>query len=444
MALSSRWQAILRKIGHADDAHTKHDEESAQLFQSSLGGHIDLMRISTEALDVFKGVLVIIMTWAHVDLTLMSAAEQYLLSIPHFIGNAAASLCFLGFMFSYGFSCDLAYLSDWKKRDEAERTGRMLRSAMLPVLGAWCCAFGWGFMCFKLPLDFETVLRILDFRITLGNGPDFLLCFTTCILVMFSLRRFVNMGFASGIRVQIICSTALLLTPLACVRLVAADCTGLKKYLGYFVECTLRDPFAPVLPALPHLFYFNMGLLFARSLRMLPQSQVDRSKFLAGCLIFAIFSAALTYPLMTVWASNFGNISVPTKFGPITRGFVDGPSVLWLLGNVFPVSTVLAMAFAFQYYLDTHKHLGLWFVRTLRNELAQLGGNVLLYLIVADLCLAGLYRGQGNEPLGQRGCALMTVTVIGITRFLQYLSTSGAHGMARCGAREEPELGQRA
>merc|ERR1719171_627967 len=99
------------------------------------------------------------MTWAHVEITLMSPDEQFRLSFAHLISNAAASLCFLGFMFSYGFACDLAYISDYNKRPAEERVKRMFRSALLPVLGAWICAFGWAYMCFDFPRDRSTVMK---------------------------------------------------------------------------------------------------------------------------------------------------------------------------------------------------------------------------------------------------------------------------------------------
>jgi hypothetical protein len=348
------------------------------------------------------------------------------------VGNAAASVCFLGFMLSYGFACDGAYLSDWKERSATERFQRMIRSASLPVVGAWCCAFGWGWMCFKLPLDRNTLIQILDFRLTLGNGPDFLLCFSVCMLVMFPLRNLVNWGLQKEhLWRRCFCILLLLGGPLIFTQVIVTDCTGVRKYFGYVFECTLRDAWSPVLPALPHLLYFNIGLLLARAARGLDADlkagngiDIYQLAMRSGCL--ALIALVLCYPLATVWAYNFGNLSVPTKWGPITRGFVDGPSVLWLLGNIFPVFAVLGLAFMFQYVVASQA-VGpfSWPIRVLRSELANLGANVLLYLVVADLCLAGLYRGNyGQFPLDTQGCFFMAVGVIGIARFLQYLVAS--------------------
>lgn len=393
---------------------------------------IELCRLCNDTLNVFKGILVVLMTWAHVNLTLLPPAEQYYFSIPHFVGNAAASVCFLGFMLAYGYSCDSAYLSDWKERSARERLQRMLRSAALPVVGAWCCAFAWGWMCFKLPLDRSTLIQILDFRLTLGNGPDFLLCFSACMLVMFPLRQLVNLGLQKDHPWRCgFCVLFLLGGPLIFTQLIVTDCTGVRKYFGYLLECTLRDAWSPVLPALPHLLYFNIGLLIARSVRDIDAdlkvgSRIDVSQLAMRSGLISFIALVFCYPLATVWAFNFGNISVPTKWGPITRGFVDGPSVLWLLGNIFPVFVVLGLAFIFQYLVASHAVGPLfWPIRALRSELANLGANVLLYLVVADLCLAGLYRGNyGQFPLDTQGCFGMTCGVIGIARFLQYMVAS--------------------
>jgi len=392
---------------------------------------LDLCRLSNESLNVFKGILVIFMTWAHTNLTLLPPVQQYYFSFPHFIGNAASSLCFLGFLLAYGFSCDNAYLSDHKERSAAERFQRMARSAAIPVGGAWCCAFAWAWMCFKMPLDLPTLQMILDFRLTIGNGPDFLLCFSACIVVMYLLRHFVNLGLRSDRPARCcLCAAFLLLGPLALTRLVVNDCTGMRKYFGYLFECTIREAWSPVLPALPHLFYFNMGLLLARFVRSVDANlkagaAIDGRRLAATSLCLGLVALTFCYPLATVWAYNYGNLMVPTKWGPITRGFVDGPSVLWLLGNVFPVFALLALSVALQHAVATCA-VGPAFapVRFIRSEIANLGANVLLYLVVADICLAGLYRGnQGQFPLDVQGCSMMCFGIMGVARFLQFLGS---------------------
>lgn len=286
-------------------------------------------------------------------------------------------------------------------------------------------------MCFKLPLDRQTLLQILDFRLTVGNGPDFLLCFSACMLVTFPLRHLINVGLRKDRPIgSCLFALMMLVLPLMLTRLIVKDCTGIKKYFGYFFECTMREAWSPVLPAFPHLFYFNIGILLARGVRCLDAdlksgARIDGRKLASCCAVLAFVSLVLCYPLATVWAYGFGNLSVPTKWGPITRGFVDGPSVLWLLGNVFPVCAVLAFSLALQYVVSTYTTGPIaWLAQFVCSEVKNLGANVLMYLVVADLCLSGLYRGNfGQFPLDTQGCCLMTVGIISIARFLQYLGS---------------------
>lgn len=390
------------------------------------------------SLDVFKGILVVIMTLAHTDLVLMDPAIQYV-GVPHAIGNLAASVCLLGFMLSYGFSCDYAYFSEMKRRPAVDRLKRMLRSAALPVLGAWVCAFGWGWMFFKMPMEIWTVIHLLDFRITLGNGPDFLLCFTVALLVTYPLRHALNMGLSRdrSILIRIAFAIIMLLVPMKLTQIVIEDCTGLRKYAGYFLECTKRDPFAPVLPALPHLFYFNMGIILSRVVVELDGNlksgyRPDKGMLISSSLFLAMLLSTLSYPLITVWASNYGNVMEKTRWGMVTRGFVEGPSVLWLLGNIFPVTIMFVLScsvhVAARFYKASNAIVH-WVVlaplRWFRDEMAFMGSNVLLYFVVADLCLAGLYRGKTEMTLPLSGTIPMTIGILAIVRFLHYLSAAG-------------------
>lgn len=406
------------------------------------GKEPDLMTDCNRSLDIFKGVLVIFMTMAHVDLTLMNPGLQYFDEIPHFVGNAASGLCFLGFMTAYGFSCDNAYLSDWKKRTLAQRLERLARSALMPVFGAWACAFGWGYMCWKLPFDFTGVIQILDFRIALGNGPDFLLCFTTCLLAMYPLRGLVNNGLSAESWWARASTVALmLLGPLVLTFCVVPDCTGMKKYLGYILACHLREPYSPVLPGLPHLFYFNMGVLLSRYMKGIAAdtkagAEIDKKRMAAMCLCIAALLLVLAYPLMTVWNYNYGNLAAQTKWGPIIRGFVDGPTILWLVGNLFPIYVLMGTTLAIHKAVEPRQGLLWWPLRFILGELEHYGGNVLLYLVVGDVCLAGLWRGMQNSyPLDTVQCWWMTVGIMIGVRFVHYLGASSrdAKGMAGSG-----------
>merc|ERR1719213_1298501 len=52
--------------------------------------------------------------------------------------------------------------------------------------------------------------------------------------------------------------------PLLLTQCVVPDCTGNKRYFQFFIPCDKREPMGMAnLPALPHFFYFNLGVLAA-------------------------------------------------------------------------------------------------------------------------------------------------------------------------------------
>ena len=217
---------------HADVGPSGTDDINRMCF--------DTLKCFNRSLDVFKGVLTILMTQAHVDLSLASTPS-------HMIGNMAGGLCFLGFLLAYGFACDTSYLSDWKFRGVSERFMCMMQSALKPLCAAWICSLGWAFLHLEAPLNRHELIRILSLYNSWGNGPDFLLCFTCCLLIMYPLRHWINIGLSSkeSWRCGVV-SIVLISAPLLFTKMIVHDCLGPRKYLGYLLECTTRDSLAPV------------------------------------------------------------------------------------------------------------------------------------------------------------------------------------------------------
>ena len=122
-----------------------------------------------------------------------------------------------------------------------------------------------------------------------------------------------------------------------------------RKYLNIILPCEYQEPWTSNLPALPHLFYFNLGLLAARFVRFvdaLPRDSVFRRRMVAVWLVIvapalgALFFV-LSLPLLSSWQSSWGNLyTTVTLEGhafPIKRGFKEGPNAWWLLGMQFPL-----------------------------------------------------------------------------------------------------------
>lgn len=369
-----------------------------------------------DALDVFKGVLVIFMTYSHVDLVLVNPSDALYGRVGHFIGNIASSMCFLGFMFSYGFACDCMYISDWKKRGLTELCSRVFRSICLVLIGALVCSFSWSFLCFKFPITFEMVMSLLTFYNLVGNGPDFIISFATMLLIMFPLRDVINHHWQKSIQSRELLISLLLILPLCLTFFSVQDCTGRRKYINMFLACHQREAWSANLSALPHLFYFNIGLICSRLLR---EYGFKSFTYFLAITLGTVF-ALLAIPLYSTYNMNWGNVMAETDYGMVTRGFIDGPSMWWLVGNLFSLYLLLTTCVAFN-----HFKLCLW----LNNQLQHLGANILLYLVVADLILAGAYRAQAAPkdafPLSAfPGGFLVTLGIFATTRFLHYMAQS--------------------
>jgi len=403
----------------------------------------ELYKTVSSALDVFKGVLCFLMIYSHVDLCLVNPVEVYYTKLGHFVGNAASGMCFLGFVMSYGYTCYWAYLSDWTPRPWQQRLSRVVRSATLPIVGAWVCSLAWSYMCFKIPITGESFGDILLFYYVWGNGPDFLLSFTTMLLVSFALRTPLNwlLGDSSRSAMRLAGAAVVLLTfPMLLTHCVVPDCTGNARYWQFFFPCDKREPVGMAnLPALPHFFYFNLGILGAVLTKaagekldawsgsVLPTLSRRRdwlpslvASLSVSSVIVGAVLAVLAYPLYEQWWLNYGNITVETPFGPIIRGWSRGPSPLWLLGNMcwiyMLLISCLVLVLAARYAVPL--------LELVTTEVEHFGANVLIYLVVSDCLLAGLYR-PGQFPVTAPQGFFVTVVIMLSTRFIHYLGASG-------------------
>jgi len=218
-------------------------------------------------------------------------------------------------------------------------------------------------------------------------------------------------------------------------QMVIPDCTGMKRYWQFILPCDKRESGGMAnLPALPHFFYFNLGVLAAvgvkhfadyldRAITQLPgvsRPNLDFRGLALGVFVFNCFLAVLAYPLYDSWWLNFGNIAAKTKWGEILRGWSRGPSPIWLVSNLWAIFTLLlfslALAFVAKYSMP-------W-LQYLTRELEHTGANVLIYLVVSDCLLAGLYRGT-EFPLTAVGGGVATVCIMLAIRFVHYLGHSG-------------------
>lgn len=417
-------------------------------------------RVLSRAIDLLKAGLCVLMVASHVNLCLVHPKLLLHHGIGHAIGNLAASLCLLGFLFSYGWTCWEACVS----KDQPDLLWRVGRAAALAVCGAAVCSFAWCFVAFKMPLTVRTAWSIVTFNHVWGNGPDFLVSFTICLLVIVPLRKQLRETFGVDARPsRLRIATALFIMlggPILTTFMVIPDCSGPSwhRYAQFLFICDKRDAVGMAsFPAFPHLLYFNVGLLmaaFASKLwpEMQPRPDEDyeskdpveraldaaryataqaarrdaeylyRRDFLRMHFLWALFCLVglivFALPLISVWEHSYGNVSAATPWGSVIRGNSRGPSALWLLGNFLPVFAAFLLAIFLAWLTEKLRGPALW----LSGELSHYGSNVLLYLVVTDIVLAGLYNG--DFPLTVADGGMVTVCLMGATRFVHYLGAS--------------------
>lgn len=398
------------------------------------------------SLDIFKGILVFLMTMGHTLITLSPPNIRNTSTLATFVMNACASQCFGGFMIAFGYSCYGAYLKvDERSKGAAVRFQRVLRTCALPVCGAWVCSFAWAFLCFKVSVTKLTLVEILTFYKVFGNGPDFLLCFSINLAVTYILwepitNRVQNVKQPYRQAVAV----ALLLCPIFLSFCVIHNCSGLKHYLNFFMPCRYRGLAfeSPNLPALPYLFDFGLGVTAALAkeewlghLRPEGNSMImpwsSASFWLLVSLIATIGFYITFTPLKNIfWDAQLGNVRVQTPWGWMIRGFDEGPSMLWLLSTVFPIQCWFVISFFMaKGSLASQCDQGpLCLFRWFTKALEHLGANVLFYLVVADVFLAGLFRANSFAPdqypfdtMDAFGCTILILLMGG---FIHYLAAT--------------------
>jgi len=417
-----------------------------------------LMRDASVTLDVFKGSLLVIMVASNVIITMSSIHLRSHSFGSLLICNTAASQCFVGFLMSFGFSCYGQYLKEWP--DPVKELGnlrlRVTRAIVFPVLGAWLCNFAWCFLCLKNDFTKEYLIDVFTFAKVFGSGPDFLCSFSFDLAVVYALWRPImhllekarevkyntGLGYISRLSPEHrrdLLALTITLSPLLFTLAAVPECTFNKRWIQWFLVCDKRDVDTPSLPALPHLTDFGIGILAAAcwnrllaDLRpvgnggpsggssLLPLQAVR--KWGLAMLGTSLLLLVLFLPLGQVWLyTDLSVVQMPTPFGQLVRGFSNGPSMLWLLATLWPVATwagiIVVLVTLRGTPLGCLLHLPL-------SCLEHLGANVLYYLVVTDLFLAGMFRGLTHadpNPLNLTACLGCTTLMFVAARFLHFI-----------------------
>lgn len=320
------------------------------------------------SVDYFKGILVIGMVYAHVlqffsDITIFPSV-QYSTQFFNLI-------TFSGFVFCFGYVCQLAYYSKPFKR-----IYRKMLFTGLKVLTAFYIS-GLAFQLFvgNQPLDIETIMPIILLQIIPG-WSEFLISFALFILIGLALFRcFVWLSD----RPYIFWTVTIIILLTTWIDYGQINST----YLGLLIGTT----HFPTFPVLQYMPYYLIGIYFAKY-----KIGFQRKYF----LISMIGTLAFIFYLMT------NEMHLPERFPP---------SIYWIVGSTF----ILYIYYVISRLLAKYeKGFGL---------LQTMGENVLFYLLISNIFIFSLDSKLTLFIVGPwKGLLLTIFMLLVITYFITIIS----------------------
>jgi fucose 4-O-acetylase-like acetyltransferase len=330
-------------------------------------------------IDVLKGMLVFGMVLSHVA-SLISRYDGF--PMKH-IWLFTGLITFSGFVFSFGYVCQIAYFS----KTLGIVYQRMLITALKPLIAFYISAIYWRAFVDK-KLSFGAIADIL----LLNDIPpfsEFLVSFSLIILVSLLLFAPIQKVTASVNSFWIV-FTLLLLTTLIPYSQITVSQLGLMIGTEKF----------PVYPVLQYFPIFLLGVYFARHKLI-----HDRKTALVSSLGIGSFLLI-----------HFVNHQIPSRFPP---------SLCWIVASIFSVYLYYQIA---QFLSKCHP------VATL---LGGWGKNVLFYLLMSNILIftfRGAYEKVNLSPIGSFGLTLVMlfginflVTTISVPKPLSTMPASHAH-----------------
>ena len=282
--------------------------------------------------DIFKGLLVIGMVFAHI-LQFFGDLNKYPAS--RFVSDYANIVTFTGFLFCYGYVIDIAYLG----RDFKDVWKRLIVNAFRTLI-----AFYISGICYRMFIDKKQPNRnnILEI-IKLSDIPgysEFLLAFALYILIVALFFKPIKMLLSNKTVFWITFSLLFLTTFIPYEKIKI-------NQLGLLIGTTRFCAF----PVLQYMPFFILGMYFHR------YRTGFNIKFLLGSLLF---SGASVVNIM----QNDG--ALPSRFPP---------SIPWLL--------LPAFALYLYYLLSAFLSKSSVAVRVLQ----PIGENTLLYLLLSNIVI---------------------------------------------------------
>ncbi|MGP4039661.1 hypothetical protein ACTWP4_07140 [Gracilibacillus sp. D59] len=287
------------------------------------------------SVDYFKGLLVIGMVYTHV-LQFFSDASIFL-SIPY-ITQFFNLITFSGFVFCFGYVCQLAYYckpfrSVYKK---------MFMTGLKTLLAFYLSGIAFQVYVGNQPLDINTIMPILVLQVIPG-WSEFLVSFSLIILLGLALFHSFRWMSNRPILFWVVCSLLLLTTWIDYSKVTIPQ-------LGLLIGTTETITF----PVVQYLPFYLIGIYFAK------YRIGFRWKYL---WISSVGTILFIYYLLT------RDMQLPDRFPP---------SIFWIIGPTL----ILYIYYLFSKVLDRWQK-GLGFLR-------MMGENVLVYLLLSNMFIFSL------------------------------------------------------
>lgn len=318
-------------------------------------------------IDVFKGLLTLLMIAAHVIQLLGSSGHA-----AEALSLAANLTCFPAFVFCFGFAVHRAYLNP-SSRGRNQR----IAATILKILGAYYLSAGAWLLFVDKEASVGPLLDVLLFQ-RIPPYSEFLLAFAATLLIALPLRRAL-LGIASSDERTIVAACLLLLTtsmPYASIQ---------NPPLSLFIGSTSFTVF----PVLQYFLFFLLGVHTS----ILPQTTTPRATIIATCVLV----------LFLFHITDGGTI--PDRFPP---------SPLWILLSLPPLAIGVSVA----------KRIGQW--AWARAFLAPIGTRVLFYLVISNVLLFAALGSYPDVHLALPWAIVIFATLVGIIIYLTSLIRSSS------------------
>ena len=408
-------------------------------------------------LDIWKGLFVFFMLTEHTRSSLdveMSTMYPFM----HLVSQVACALDMTTFSTAYGFSCFRSYLFPGvKKRSGWDTAMRVFRSVGLIYSVAIVCNVLFATQVEGIPPSLGLLWEMASLSTVLW---DFLLTFPLLLLLgALTTGPVLRVVKNKHIYVKLAVFGMLLLWPLVFAQYSfnissnsdgsVLDCqskTG--RYAALFVGCSPQTFKATRFPAIPYMFFFNLGCIASMVLlefsltlpsRNQPVHHAGDSSTEAGdeehesfpmkayggffaslVLVEFVFALPLLINSNEPW-ENYDRL-LPTLFGSFHY-------------HRFPIYWPLVLGWAFLSFIALITGALIWYTfKPLAKLIEGFGANVLLYFLINVIIIQGFFNDswrkarKSQDPDTRKQWELTTVTVslgtMATTMLVMYLARS--------------------